>query len=238
MMLLLTILASSLNIATGDAFVERLDYVSAITAYESVLASEPENTEALWKLARVHIFAGDVAADEERDRHYRESELYARRCVALNDRLADGHVWLAAALGSVAMSEGPKKKVSLAREIKKEIDLALALNPNHDGALTLLGSFNRALNNVSWIERQLADLFLGGLPKGGFEEGEKAFQKAIALRPDMMRHQFELGMLYWEAGRKTEARRWLKSAKELPVSMASDRRRLQKIDRILNGSSE
>jgi tetratricopeptide (TPR) repeat protein len=227
----------SLNIASGDVFFEELDYVSAVRAYEQVLQTDPDNVEALWKLARAHICLGDIVGDSESEAHYRKSEKYARRCIELNERHADAHVWLAAALGSIAMFEGSKTKVKLVREIRKEIDRALVLNPNHDAAYSLLGSVHRAIGNVTWIERSLANMFLGGLPKGGFEEGEAAFKKAIELRPDAMRHQFELGMLYWEWGKKEEAIHWLISAKQQRIGMASDRRRLSKIDGLLNETS-
>lgn len=224
----------SSNVSDGDAFFAKMDYPSAIYVYEQVLQREPDNAEVLWKLARAHICLGDVSEGDHVENHYRQSEQYARRCVELQKDLADGHVWLAAALGSIAMYEGAKTKVKLAREIKKEIDIALALDPDHDAAYSLLGSFHRAIGGVSWLERSLADLLLGGLPKGGYDEGEKAFKKAIALRPDAIRHQFELGMLYWEWGKKAEAIRWFNQAKQLQAQMASDHRRLRRITRLLD----
>jgi Flp pilus assembly protein TadD len=91
---------------------------------------------------------------------------------------------------------------------------------------------------VSWLQRQLAALFVGKVPRGGYEEAEAALQKAIALAPDVMRHQYELGILYIDMGRKDEARRILEHAATLPVRVSIDRPRLKKIQELLATLSE
>jgi len=89
----------------------------------------------------------------------------------------------AAALGNIAMFEGSKGKVRLCNEIKQELDRALDLDSLDDVAYSIMGSFYLALGKVSWIERQLASVFLGSLPDGGFEEAEAALRRAIAIAP-------------------------------------------------------
>jgi tetratricopeptide (TPR) repeat protein len=123
------------------------------------------------------------------------------------------------------MFEGSKKKVELSNEIKYELDYALKLNPDDDVAYSILGSFYRALGNVSWFERTLADLFLGGLPEGGYEESEKALTRAIELAPENMRHHYELARLYLNWDRQGEARRSFERAVTCPVLVARDRSR-------------
>ena len=146
-----------------------------------------------------------------------------------------GHAWLAGALGYLALEAGIKQQVILTRELKFEVDRALALNPNDDAAYSIKGSMYRALGNVGWLQRQLARIFFGGVPKGGYEEAEAALKKAISLAPEIMRHQYELAVLYLDWGRRAEAKSVLEYAATLPVRVAIDRERLAKIKQLLDG---
>jgi hypothetical protein len=82
---------------------------------------------------------------------------------------------------------------------------------------------------VGWVKRQIASLLFGGVPAGGFVEAETALRQAIALAPDVMRHTYELGVLYLDWGRQDDARRVLEQALSMPVRVAIDRPRQEKI---------
>jgi len=120
------------------------------------------------------------------------------------------------------MFEGSKAKVRLCTEIKQELDRAIELNPRDDVAFSVLGTFYKTLGDVSWFERQLAALFLGGLPEGGYDESEHALKRAIALAPDVIRHHFELGTLYMVLERNEEALKEFQHVLSLPLLLASD----------------
>ncbi|MEK7251027.1 MAG: hypothetical protein AAB209_11470, partial [Bacteroidota bacterium] len=66
-----------------------------------------------------------------------------------------------------------------------------------------------------------------------FEEGEAALKKAIALAPDVMRHHYELAVLYLDWDRKDDAKEVLEVAATLPVRVAIDRPRLARIKELL-----
>ena len=230
--------ASAASISEGDAEFAKINYPGAVSKYDTGLQDSPANPDLLWRMARVHVCMGDVAEKDRRENLYRQAEQYARQCVAAAETLSEGHTWLAAALGNIAMFEGSETKVKLCNEIKRELDRAVVLNPNNDVAYSILGSFYRALGNVSWLERQLANVFLGSLPSGGFEESETALKKAISLAPHTMRHYFELGMLYYQWDKPDEARKAFTLAKEQPVLLASDRRKLSRIEEMLSRLDE
>jgi tetratricopeptide (TPR) repeat protein len=122
------------------------------------------------------------------------------------------------------MFKGGKTKVKLCYSIKHELDCSIRLDPDDDIAYSILGSFYMALGNVSWIERQLAAVFLGSLPEGGYDESERALKKAIALAPGAIRHHFELGDLYMQEDRNREALEEFRLVLTLPVRIASDER--------------
>ena len=209
----------------GDGEFAALDYASALEKYDSLYTENSGDPQLLWRMARLYVCMGDVAERATRGGFYRTAERYARECILSDSLVAEGHTWLAASLGNIAMFEGSQRKVELSNEIQYELDWALRLDPEDDVAYSILGSFYRALGGVSWLERRLADLFLGGLPEGGYEESERALMRAIELAPDIMRHHFELGVLYLNWDRCGEARSAFERAALCPVLVARDRSR-------------
>ncbi len=208
----------------GDAEFAHLAYERAAATYDSAMALTPDSAQYLWRLARVCVCMGDMAERDRKEETYRKAVSFAERCIAADSTIPQGHTWKAAALGNIAMFEGSKGRVRLCNEIKKELDRALALDSLDDVAYSITGSFYLALGKVGWIERQLATVFLGSLPDGGFEEAEAALRKAVALAPGIVRHRFELGLVLKEEGKRPEAIEAFKAAAELPTTVASDPR--------------
>jgi tetratricopeptide (TPR) repeat protein len=224
---LLFVLGSSIpssfaSLERGDQEFAVRNYPLALAVYDSVLTSSRDSAGVLWRLARVYVCLADVAPEELQLDLYRKAEAFAVRSISADSTKSEGHSWRAAALGNVAMFEGSKAKVRLCTVIKEELDCAIALNPRDDIAFSILGSFFRALGNVSWLERQLATLFLGDLPEGGYDESERALRQAITLAPRVIRHHFELGALYQELDRDEEALAEYRQVIALPLFLASD----------------
>jgi len=210
---------------TGDAYFIKMEYKQAIDAYEQAMNTADVGLQ--WHLARAYICLSDVSSQEERKVLVEKAEAAARKCISLDEKLGAGHSWLAAALGNRAMYEGSKGKVHLCNEIKKELDRAIELNPNDDVAYSILGSFYSVLGKVSWMERTMAKTFLGGLPAGGYAEGEQALKKAIAIAPTTIRHWHELAILYETWGKPEEAHNAYTKAVQLKPQVLSDNERLQ-----------
>lgn len=222
------------SIASGDAAVIALRYPDARRLYEASLSSAPQDPAVLWRLARLSNLEAGLATGDRKRALYEEAERHARGCVAADSTVAEGYTWLAVSLGNLAMFEGSKAKVRMCTEIKSALDRALLLKPDDDVAYTILGSFYRALGNVSWIERQLASVFLGRLPDGGYPEAEAALQRAIVLAPRTLRHRQELGMLYIDWGKEDQARTVLRASLQLPNVLASDEADKEKIREALS----
>ena len=222
-------------LSAGDEAFARIDYPAAVARYEEALAGRPGEADILWRLARARVCMAEVAEGEARAKLLSDAERNARLCIAADSAKAEGHTWLAGALGYIALEEGTERKLAISRELQREAERATELNPEDDAAWSILGSFYRALGNVGWLERALASLFVGSVPRGGYTEAESALKKAIAISPGIMRHQYELGILYIDMGRKEEARRALEKAAALPVRTAIDRPRLEKIKELLAG---
>ena len=222
----------------GDEEFARLRYDVAGTQYDSACATGPDSAQYLWRLARLHVCMGDMAPREGKEREYRIAVAYAERCVRADSTIAAGHTWKAAALGNIAMFEGSKGKVRLCTEIRNELMRALSLDTLDDVAYSIMGSFYLALGKVSWIERQLAAVFLGSLPEGGFPEAEAALHRAIAIAPGVVRHWYELAMVYREEGKTAEAVEAFTAATRLPSLVASDDRTKARAQRWIESLKE
>lgn len=235
---------SSMTIPTlkeGDKAFFNIDYPKAQSIYDALLKLDSTNTDVLWRLARLNVCIGDAISyneKEKRDDYYEKAVEYARKCIALDEKKASGHTWLAASLGVMAENRGSKEKIKIAKEIKKELDRAIELNPKDDIAFSILGSYYRAIANISWFERMLANTFLGSIPEGSYEEAEVAFKKAIALNPTVIRHYHEFALLYIDWDKKKEAVALLKQAQTKPVMMKNDRRRLREIKALIEEYAE
>jgi len=222
----LMLMASSIPslVDQGDKEFTLIRYPQAVDLYITALTSSADSAEALWRLARVYVCQADISPDEQKLELYRQAEAFARRCIEADSMKSEGHTWRAAALGNIAVFEGGKTKVKLCYEIKRELECSIALNDSDDVAYSILGSFYMALGNVSWFERRLAAIFLGTLPDGGFEEAELALKKAIAIAPAVIRHHYELGILYMQLDRDREAVEEFHLVESLRAQLASDRR--------------
>ncbi|MDH4069151.1 MAG: hypothetical protein OEV30_01885 [Ignavibacteria bacterium] len=212
------------SVDRGDEEFARINYPLAQAIYDSVLMTTPDSADVLWRLARVYVCVADVSPRDEKLDLYRQAEALAYRCIQADSMKSEGHTWRAAALGNIAMFEGGETRVKLCYLIKQELDRGISLNHADDVAYSIMGSFYMALGDVSWIERQLAAIFLGGLPEGGYDESEVAFKKAITIAPHVMRHHFELGGLYMVLDRYREALEEFQLVLALPVLLAVDER--------------
>ena len=208
----------------GDAEFAGLRYAAAVERYDSACATGPDSAQYLWRLARLHVCIGDITPREGKEQEYRAAAGYAERCIRADSTIAAGHTWKAAALGNIAMFEGSKGKVRLCNEIKSELDRALALDTLDDIAWSIRGSFYRALGKVSWIERQLAAVFLGSLPDGGLADAEAALHRATSIAPGVIRHWYELAMVYHDEGKNAEAIEAFGVVTRLPSLVGSDDR--------------
>ena len=217
-------ISSPSSFERGDQEFVRINYPLAEAIYDSALIMSTDSADVLWRLARVYVCRADISPREQKLDLYRQAEAFADRCIHADPTISEGHTWRAAALGNIAMFEGGATKVRLCSSIKKELTCSISLNPNDDIAYSILGSFYMALGNVSWVERQLAAVFLGGLPEGGYDESENALRKAISLAPVVIRHHFALGELYMLQDRNQEALKEFQIVVLLPVLLGLDLR--------------
>ena len=229
------------TVELADKELREMNYSKADSMYTSELRKNPGNAEICWKLARLEVSVGESFSFEntgEELHHYRNAAEYASRSISLDSTNSKGHTWLAASLAIMADKIGKKEKLNRANEIKRELDTALRLNPNDETALSMLGSYYREAANIGWFKRLVANTFIGKVPTGNYDLAEKAFRKAIALDPEIIRNYHELALICIERGNREEAVRLMESALEKPLLIASDRRRIKEMRELLKKYSE
>jgi len=211
----------------GDEFYRAQDYTAAMELYHSYIKAYPNDVEAYWRMARASICAGDICEKNKQEQYYRNALEASSTAVRLDSTHSNAQCWYAVSMGYIALFEGSRKKVELCNSIQKALTISITVDPRNDVAYSIYGSFYRALGNISWMERQLAYLLLGGLPKGGYEDAEQMLLKAIELAPNILRHRYELGLLYFDWGKEEKGKEVFRSALLLPQTLASDKHRIE-----------
>lgn len=214
--------SESSRLDAADREFHQMHYLRALALYDSVLTTSPDSAAVLWRMARAWNCIADTAAPERKFILYKQAESFAKRSIRADSTISQAHAWLAAAIGNIAMFEGGKTKVRLCRVIKREVDVAIELDTCNDVAYSILGSFYKAIGDVSWLEKQLAAIFLGGLPDGGYKESEVAFRRAIELAPDVIRNHYELAKVYMCEDRNSEALKEFRRALSFPAVIGFD----------------
>lgn len=200
-----------------DRLFDKQAYDAARRTLEQLLKADPNDAEVLWRLSNHAINDGDAATEDDRQkRYFKKAVALAERAVKADNNNAFAHAYAAAAYGSYAMFAGGEEKVKLANRIRDELDVALKLDPENQVAHTIYGTWHREVASVSWLERQLANMFLGSMPDGSIEESIDHLKKAIRVGPTVLRHRYELGMSYAAADRDKEAAEAFRSAMKCP----------------------
>lgn len=210
-------------ILKGDEFYAQFDDKSALEQYLEALKVDANHYSALWKTARAYTDLGDLLDPtlkdlrEQQMSSYQNGEDYARKAVKVNARDAWGFFQLSAAMGKRLLLMGKKEQVKMSKEVRGYIDKAISLDPNHDLAHHALGRWHRRMAEIGGVKRLLGGLLYGGIPKGSFEESEKALRRAIELKPTYGNHHLELGRTLLALDKYKEAAQEFQACIDAPV---------------------
>jgi len=161
--------------------------------------------------ARAELAYGDfVAEGGSRRADFEQAAKSARAAIALDPKNAEGHLYLALALGFLGRMDGSVAAhfAGYAEEARKHIDEALELAPTNPWANALLGGWNLEIVHDGGA---LGETIYGA----SSEKGIAAYNYALALDPGnvAIAYQYALQLLAmggaWE---RAEARQVLESA--------------------------
>jgi tetratricopeptide (TPR) repeat protein len=209
-----TDIASAL--AEGGEAVARFDLNKAITAYQTALKIDPNNYDANWKSARAYADKATLGPENpgEQKKLCVEAAHFAREAVRLNPDDSKGHVYLAIAVGKLALYEGGKRKVELSNEVKREAEKAAKINPKEDLAYHVLGIWYREMAELNWMLKEFAEFLYGKFAPASLDQALSNLRKATELAPNVVAHHVELGITL------ADARQWIEADKELERAMS------------------
>lgn len=188
----------------------------AIELYKKVLAIDSLNFKALFNVAYLYSRLGwlEEGINEDKARRYYEQCLhYAKMGYRHYPNTFEGNLMMAGAIARYARFMDARGRVYAAWDIKKYADIALKLNPNNPEVNHLLAWWNFELTKPTWLERKLAQLFFGGIPKDASIDSAFAYlYKALKLNPNYMVYYHDLAVFFNHVGNRLKAIENLKKA--------------------------
>lgn len=215
--------AAEASVERGDQAYAHGQLREALAAFQAATAEDAASFSALCGLARVEAELSEGAPGEERRRLVASAVEHARAAIKASPDHAQGHIWLAVALGLEAQMEGPKTRAGLWREIKSELDRAIGIDPAVARAYLERGRWNRRLASRGIWERSMSKVLLAHVPHGAsMDNAVRDFEKAVELAPDDIQSRVELARTYLKLERYGDARRELQRAVAIPAGRPRD----------------
>jgi len=216
------------HIQAGDEAYAVFDDVKALEHFQAAMKLEANNYEALWKASRAMVDIADVIPATEKDvkeqqkKMYTEATALARKAVAANPNDTWGHFQYAAANGKRLLLLGKKEQIDASKAVRAEIDKAIELDDTNHLAWHALGRWHRRMDEIGGAKRFFGSIVYGSIPKGSFEESEKALRKAIELHPEYANHYLELGRTLVALKKYDEAGECFQKCIDLPKTTSKD----------------
>jgi tetratricopeptide (TPR) repeat protein len=190
-------------IARADAFYTARDIAEnlkqAVLLMEQLIAREPSNYEAWWRLARARYYIGDREKDQpKKARVFQSGVEAAKKAVALDAQRVEGHFWFAANEGEYADLKGALQSLGLVKTIRREFEAALAINPAFEN-----GAIYSALGQI--------DLNLPRLFGGNERRGIERLEEGLKTGPNNAELKVTLAEVYQKKGKRDEARNLVES---------------------------
>lgn len=191
----------------------------AITAFEKVLQLDSVHMEALYNAGYLYSRLGWIAEDTDQDKakfYYTKSKYYADRTYRHYPNSFEANLLMAGAIARLAQYGTTKERVITAWDIKKYADVAAKLRPEDPILKHMLAWWNYELSKPSWIERSMADMLFGGIPKGAdIQKAISLMKELITYRPDYIVYRYDLALMYEYLGDEKSALQYLQSALSL-----------------------
>ena len=212
----------------------------ALAEFLKVLDLQPQNAEALSKIARVYVDFGDAIPENTPDweakrlKQYQIAEQYARKAVKADPSVVWGHFYIAASLGSMATVSPVAKQIDMAGEIRSAIEKAIALDPQNGFAYHVYGVWHRKMAEIGKMSRMFASVIYGrSIPTGSMEKSIEYLNKAVALNPTVIASRLELARSYVAVENWVSARAFLASIRGLPIQFSDDAKHKQRAEQLL-----
>ncbi|WP_207494142.1 tetratricopeptide repeat protein [Aridibaculum aurantiacum] len=196
----------------------------ALDKYKQVLATDPDNIQALVKASELSSGIGARLADKKAKKTYfDQAKTYADKALQVDANNADANYVRAVVAGKLTETETENKKiVAYVKEVKDYADKALALNPVHARASFTLGKWHMEMVNLNWAKKAAVKLLFGGLPDATIDDAIKYMEKSRQLDKYFVLNHLELAKAYKADNKPAKAIEILNLLVKLPNRTADD----------------
>lgn len=211
-------------IQQAEQFERQLKEGEACNLYQAVLLQEPRQVQALCKLAELQTVLGDKEADKKAKKLFYETAYsFARRAWLADSNRVETNYVMAMASGKMTDFESDNKKVvGYVRDIKDYAERAVKINPNYGKAQYVLGKWHYEMYILSGFKKAAVKLMYGGLPAGDPDIAISCMEKCRNLEPYFVSNYLDLGRVYKEVRRPTQAIDVLTKLQKLPNRNSAD----------------
>jgi len=170
-------------------------------AYEKVLAVDPDNIKARWKLGMTMYWLGTHVSSKEKKMELFEAGIrYCQEAVKQNPDCVPCQFWLAVSYGTFGEAKGILQSLGLVPYMREALEKVKELDDKYE-----YGGAYRVLGRLEFK-----------LPSGDNDKAIEYLKKAIGIGPThLMNHRFLAEVLIKE-GKKDEAKEALKTIIDTP----------------------
>jgi len=195
----------------------------ALQKYKEVLRHQPTNLNSLCRASDLCSRIGHRETEKSKKAdYYKAAKTYAEVALKINPKSPEANFVMALAMGRMAMISSGREKVQYVNEIRNYAETTLKYDPNSFKAYHVLGKWNYEVSNLSPIERGLAKLLFGGLPKASLQDAIRYYEKSKSLEPTLAVNYLELAKAYHRNKQDDKAKEMLKKLETLPNKMEDD----------------
>ena len=226
-MLPLNVVSQDISTLTKEA--EKLESsfreYDALQKYKEILRHQPTNLIALCRASDLCSRIGHREQDKAKKAdYYKAAKTYAEVALKVNAQSPEANFVMAVAMGRMAMIANGKDKVQYVNEIKRYAENALKYDPNSFKAYHVLGKWNYEVSNLSAVERGLAKLLFGGIPRATLQDAIRYYEKSKSLEANFALNYLELAKAYHRNKQDDKAKELLKKLESLPNKIEDDTR--------------
>ena len=171
--------ADSPQHAQADELFEKNEYASLVTVLRDGLASNPDDSQLLCRLARALKKQADAApVKETKVGLLHEALELAQKAIRVEPGCGSAHKWCGIALSSSSSFEGTTASIKNSFQVADHFQKAVALSPSDATSKHLLGLWCYEVAKLTWLERKAAAALFAAPPTSSFEQAYEHFLAA------------------------------------------------------------
>jgi hypothetical protein len=210
----------------GNIFASKyFDNRAALELYNRALTIESTNCDLLWHISQAYIDIGEhlpASTDDEKQQQltmYEKALEFAEKSVTANASSSMAFTRRAIAVSHISRFRGFWETLGLLRDVRSDLERAVALDSANHLAFYTLGRIHMRVTERPWIFR-----WPFGLGWGSRNAALRFYERAIALKGDIVEYRMGYANGLIEAGEYEKARQQLLSIPNLPTMDEDDER--------------